>query len=115
MTRVEASKVAESSFVPSYVQATDYSNLGKFVVAQLKVTGELDMKVDSDFKEVDGSIAYAVIPESLLGIDEDVRNPYCIEYGFKYWRWSFHLLRKAPENGFYEARRECGYRNIKEF
>lgn len=99
MTRVEASKVAESSFVPSYVQATDYSNLGKFVVAQLKVTGELDMKVDSDFKEVDGSIAYAVIPESLLGIDEDVRNPYCIEYGFKYGD-GISFIAEAPENGF---------------
>lgn len=101
MLRVEATEVAESSFKPGYVQATDHSDLGRFVVAKLKTTGELDMMNDTDFTEVDGKAAYAVIPESQLGINEAVRNPYCVEYGFNYSR-GISLIAEAPEDGFTE-------------
>ncbi|MCM1186849.1 MAG: hypothetical protein NC251_01685 [Lachnoclostridium sp.] len=46
----EISRVADSAFVPGYAKTTDYSDLGKFVVAKIKMGG------DSDY--------YAVIPES---------------------------------------------------
>lgn len=101
MLRVEATEVAESSFKPGYVQATDHSDMGRFVVAKLKTTGELDMMNDSDFTEIDGRVAYAVIPESQLGIDEAVRNPYFVEYGFNY-SGGISLIAEAPEDGFTE-------------
>ncbi len=49
---VDISKLADSSFVPSYAQTTDYSNLGKFAV----------VKVESD-----SQIYYAVKPEYECG------------------------------------------------
>lgn len=114
MTRVEASKVEDSNFIPSYVQGTDYSNLGKFVVAKLSVTGEMDMKIDSDFKDVNGSVAYAVIPESLVGVDDSVRNPYCVEYGFKYGG-GISFIAEAPEDGFTKEEEKCVIEILKSF
>lgn len=101
MLRVEATKEAESSFKPGYVQAEDQSDLGNFVVAKLKVTGELDMMNDTDFKDVDGKVSYAVIPESQLGVDDAVRNPFCVEYGFNY-SGGISFIAEAPEDGFTE-------------
>ena len=43
----------DSQFVPSYVQSTDYSSMGEFMVAQLKTTGEMNMQTDSDFTDVE--------------------------------------------------------------
>ena len=100
MWRVEATKETESSFKPGYVQAEDQSYLGNFVVAKLKVTGELDMMNDTDFKDVDGKVSYGVIPESQLGVDDAVRNPYCVEYGFNYGGVGISLIASAPEDGF---------------
>lgn len=114
MTRVEASKVEDSNFIPSYVQGTDYSNLGKFVVAKLSVTGEMDMKIDSDFKDVNGSVAYAVIPESLVGVDDSVRNPYCVEYGFNYGA-GISFIAEAPEDGFTKEEEKCVIEILKSF
>ena len=39
MNEVDIERVADASFLPDYVQATDYSDLGKFVVARIEVTG----------------------------------------------------------------------------
>ena len=35
---VDVTKVGDASFIPGYIQATDYSDLGKFMVAKLKTT-----------------------------------------------------------------------------
>ena len=99
MSRVNVSRIADSSFIPSYVQGTDYSALGKFVVAKLKVTGELYMKKDSEFSDIDGPVSYAVLPESRMGIDDSVRNPYAIQYGFNYGS-GISFIATAPEDGF---------------
>jgi hypothetical protein len=84
MLRVDVSKAAESRFIPGYVQATDYSDLGSFIVAKLKVTGELDMQNDSAFSNVDGSVSYAVLPQSSVGTRDDVRGPFIGEFSFWY-------------------------------
>lgn len=84
MSRVEVSPIAESSFIPGYVQATDYSHLGKFTVASLKTTGVLNMQEDSDFTDVDGTIRYAVLPTTEVGVNEGVRLPDIAEFSFKY-------------------------------
>lgn len=82
MARVEVSKAKNSQFVPSYVQATDYSNLGDFMVAKLKVTGMLDMQTDKDFTDVDGTVSYAVLPQTTVGTREDVRGAFEGEFTF---------------------------------
>lgn len=84
MARVEVTPIAESSFVPGAVQATDHTSLGKFMVAKLKQTGVLDMQNDTDFTEIDGSECYAVLPESKIGVRDDVRGPYIAEFAFDY-------------------------------
>lgn len=101
MSRVEVSSVAESNFMPGYVQATDYSNLGKFMVAKLKVTGQLDMKLDSDFTDVDGTVSYAVLPESLIGINDSVRGPFESEFSFWYSGY-ISFIASAPDGEFTE-------------
>lgn len=84
MSRVEISPVAESRFIPGYVQATDYSHLGKFAVAQLKTTGVLNMQQDSDFTEIDGTVRYAILPMTEVGTNDGVRLPDIAEFSFGY-------------------------------
>ena len=105
MSRVEVSKVAESKFVPGYVQGTNHSDLGKFVIAKLKVTGTLNMKTDSDFKDIDGSASFAVIPESKLGTDDSVRHPYESEFAFWYSDY-ISLIADAPDGKFTKEEEE---------
>lgn len=64
--KAEAIEVAKSSFLPEYVQATDYSSLGEFVVAKIHETGHMQLDVDSKFNKID-NYYYAVIPKSYLG------------------------------------------------
>lgn len=84
MARVNITKEAPSQFVPGSVQATDYSDLGEFMVAKLKTTGMLNMKTDSEYTNVDGGISYAVLPLSEQGTREDVRKAMSGEFTFWY-------------------------------
>lgn len=84
MNKEEISKVASSQFVPGFVQATDYSSLGEFMVARIKTIGTLNMQTDREYTEVDGNVAYAVLPVSEEGIREDVRRTVSGEYTFWY-------------------------------
>lgn len=69
MHQITAEKIAESSFVPTTPAGTgeDYSSLGNFMVAKLKTVGELQMDTDSEYTKVEGSVYYAVLPESYEG------------------------------------------------
>ena len=102
MKSLNVSKVADSDFQPSYVQATDYSNLGEFMVAKLKVTGHLNMKEDVDFTEIDGSVSYAVLPKSREEEFETIRSVYTSEFSFWY---SGHIsfIASAPDGQFTES------------
>lgn len=84
MARVDINKVAPSQFIPSSVQATDYSDLGEFMVAKLKTTGILNMKTDNEYTDVDGGISYAVLPLSEQGTRENVRKATSGEFTFWY-------------------------------
>lgn len=99
MTRVEVSKAGDSQFIPGYVQAADHSDLGTFMVAKLKVTGQLDMQTDSDFQDVDGAVAYAVVPESWTGIRDDVRGAYAGEFAFWYSSY-ISFIAESPTGQF---------------
>lgn len=72
--------------------------IGDFVVAKLKVTGELDMQNDSDYSNIDGAVSYGLIPTSLLG-EQDVRVPYCIAYGWQYAD-CVSLIADSPDGEF---------------
>ena len=105
MQRVEVSKAADSSFIPRSVQGSDHSDLGNFMVAQLKVTGQLNMKTDSKFEDVDGTIGYAVIPESYSGVNEDVRGPFKAEFVFWYSGYiSFTAM--SPDGTFTDSEQQ---------
>ena len=84
MNKEEISKVASAQFVPGFVQATDHSSLGEFMVARIKTIGKLNMKTDREYTEVDGNVAYAVLPVSEEGIREGVRRAISGEYTFWY-------------------------------
>ena len=99
MTRVEVSKAGDSQFIPGYVQAADHSDLGTFMVAKLKATGRLDMQTDSDFQDVDGAVAYAVVPESWTGIRDDVRGAYAGEFAFWYSSY-ISFIAESPTGQF---------------
>lgn len=72
--RSDVSKVADSSFVPGYIQATDYSSLGKFVVAKVKVNGMLNRQQDMEYTDIDGDTLYTVLPESMIGSFEYIAS-----------------------------------------
>lgn len=97
MLRVEVSKAKDSSFMPGYVQATDHTDLGTFMVAKLKVTGHLDMKSDTDFESVDGAISYAILPESSIGTTDNTRGPF--ESEFSFWYSGYVSLIASSSNG----------------
>lgn len=65
---VDVTRVADASFIPDYTQATDYSDLGKFMVARLKTTSECDMLSDGESIDIEnGPVRYALLPESEVG------------------------------------------------
>ena len=81
---VEVTKVADAEFVPSYVQATDYSDLGKFMVAEIRTVATMDMMTDTDFVPVEnGSVSYAVLPESCAGT-HTINSAYFMDLAFWY-------------------------------
>ena len=88
LVRDVVTKVADSSFAPSYPGGTDedYSDLGKFMVAKIETTDEYFPGVDTDFVPLDQKIiSYAVVPESYAGVKEDVGEAYSINmYSFNY-------------------------------
>lgn len=96
MLKVDISEITKSDFNAGYVQATDYSNLGKFMVSKLHVIGQLDMKNDADFTDVDGSISYALLPQSMSGIKDDVTGAFSGEFSFYYGGYISMLC--TPEN-----------------
>lgn len=118
MSRVEVTKVADSSFIPGFVQATDHSDLGKFVVAKIKQTGLLYMKQDRDFRDVDGDVSFAVVPESRLGTDDSVNQAYSGYFAFWYTGY-ISLIASSPDGQFTEQEtREVvailnSFRNVK--
>lgn len=101
MARADVVKVADSKFIPSYVQGTDHSDLGKFMVSKIKVNGQLDMLEDSDFKYFDGPVSYAVLPESREGVDDDVRYPNIVQFSFWYSGY-VSLVAESPNGRFWE-------------
>lgn len=99
MNEVDIERVADASFLPGYVQATDYSDLGKFVVARIEVTGQYDMLGNGDFTAVDhGSIRYALLPESQVGEQQECIIPGLPTFSFWYAGHISMIARTSNEN-----------------
>ncbi len=64
---VDVTPVANASFNPGYVQATDYSDLGTFMVAKLETTRECDLLAGGESVNVERVVRYALLPESEAG------------------------------------------------
>lgn len=106
MNEVTVTKESDASFIPGYVQATDYSSLGKFVVAEIKITGECDMLGDGEMVKVEnGNIRYALVPESEIGEQEE-----CVIAGlptFSFWYGGhISLLATTPNESFTEQEKK---------
>ena len=100
MARVEVTEVTDSKFVAGMIQNTDYSDLGEFAVSKLKVTGMLNMRTDSDYTDVDGSVAYAVLPKSRIGVVDTNKN-FSSEFAFWYGG-NISLVAESPDGAFTE-------------
>ncbi len=97
MYSAHITKVADSSFVPSSFNGKDYSSLGKFVVAKIKVYAYDDESTGGLQIEVDGGTYYAVIPESYLGDST-------FKYVYPACAWEYikpiFVVAKAPDGEF---------------
>ena len=105
MKQVEVTKVADAGFIPGYIQANDYSNLGNFIVAQLKLVGTLDMKKDKEYTKVDGDVSYAVLPETFVSVHSGLTHPYILDFSFRY-AGNVALIADAPDGGFTEQEKQ---------
>lgn len=99
MRRVNIKKVKYSQFIPGYIQATDYSELGKFSVVSIKETGNMNSQTDSTFKDIDGYITYGVLPDSFLGTKEDLYGLPITDYSF-YYGGHISFLAISPDGKF---------------
>ena len=85
INEVDIKRVADASFVPGYVQNTDYSDLGKFMVAEIETTGRYDVLGGGDYIEVDDeSTRYALLPESQVGEQQECIIPGLPTFSFWY-------------------------------
>ena len=81
--RMDIEKVADSSFIPDYVQATDLRGLGTFMVASAVCTGSLSG--DGSYADIANSpMNYAVLPESRVGVAEGLRGDNSSALSFNY-------------------------------
>ncbi|RGC26481.1 hypothetical protein DWX59_16300 [Enterocloster aldenensis] len=99
---VDVTRVADASFIPNYVQATDYSDLGKFMVAKLKITSECDMLSGGESIDIEnGPVRYALLPESEVG--EQYESMIVGLPTFSFW-YAGHisLIADSPNGKFTE-------------
>lgn len=110
--RGETTKVYDSRFVPSYPAGTDtdMSSLGSFVVAQILVTGSMDMGLDDDYRDVSINNAYTtygIIPENRLGAFKDIEGEEGVFQllSFEYPRSKYCFVAEPPYDGWTEQER----------
>lgn len=93
MLKADISKVADSEFKPTIPDGVGvdessadepYANLGTMIVAKIHVTGEMDMKIDTEYSDCD-SVFYAVVPEAYVGEREFIGQAGEVdEFSFPY-------------------------------
>lgn len=93
MLKADISKVVDSEFKPTIPDGVGvdessadepYANLGTMIVAKIHVTGEMDMKIDTEYSDCD-SVFYAVVPEAYVGEREFIGQAGEVdEFSFPY-------------------------------
>ncbi|MCL2807721.1 MAG: RNA polymerase sigma factor [Coriobacteriia bacterium] len=115
--RADVKKVADSQFVPGWVQATDFSHLGSFMVARVSITGTMHRESHTEYQDTDGGVIYAVLPEDKVGLMENQatsvglieegmleRILWGAGYGNAYFGASF--ICSVPEGGLIDREEE---------
>lgn len=99
---VDVTKISDAGFIPGYVQATDYSDLGRFMVAKLKITEKCDLLGDGESVKVEnGRERYALLPESEAGEQKERCIPGLPTFSFWYGG-HISLIANAPKGEFTE-------------
>lgn len=99
---VDITWVANADFVPSSIQGTDYSDLGAFIVAKIKTTGKYDVLNGGEYSAVEnGSVRYALMPESEIDQDEECIIPGLPTFSFWY-AGHISLIARTPNGEFTE-------------
>lgn len=99
MDYAHITKVADASFIPIAYGGSDYSSLGKYVVAKIKVYAYEDGLSEDGEVEYDGPTYYAVVPESYLGEEGFCGTGYWSVCSFEYVR-PMVILATSPDGTF---------------
>lgn len=99
MQYAHITKVADAAFVPITYGGSDYSSLGTYVVAKIKVYAYEDGLSEDGEVEYDGPTYYAVVPESYLGEEGFTGTGYWSVCSFEYVRPTV-LLAISPDGNF---------------
>ncbi len=82
---VTVTAVADAGFVPGVIQATDYSDLGDFMVARLETTGQYDAASGQEVEVLEnGSVRYALLPKDQVGETQECIIPLLPTFSFWY-------------------------------
>lgn len=99
---VNVTRMADASFIPGYVQATDYSDLGTFMVAKLETTSECDLLAGGESVNIEnGRVRYALLPESEAGEQSEYFKAGMPTFSFWY-SGHISLIANTPNSGFTE-------------
>lgn len=98
-------KVADSALIPGTYNNKDYSSLGKFVVAKIKVYAYDDGQTEEGEIEFDGPTFYTIIPESYLGDASFCGTGYWAVCSWEYARL-VAVIAEAPQGGFTQEEEE---------
>lgn len=106
INRINITRVTDADFSPSYVQDTDYSDLGAFVVAKVEIIGEYDLLGGGEYSVAeDGSVRYALLPEGQMGEQDEIIMTGLPSLSFWY-AGHISLIAWTPNQNFTEQETE---------
>lgn len=116
MLKADITKADDSEFVPGYADGTDsdFSSLGKFIVAKVQIVGELDMETESEFHPADSTF-YALVPESYIGDREFAGQAgFVDEFSFEY-PTPYAFIAESPDGSFTKSEERSVVKILKSF
>ncbi len=97
---LNVTRMADANFIPGYVQGTDYSDLGKFMVAKLETFSECNLLDDGESVDVE-YVRYALLPGSSVGEQSESFIPGLPTFSFWY-AGHISLIATTPNEKFTE-------------
>ena len=102
INEVTVEQVADASFIPGTIQATDYSDLGRFMVAKIEIIGQYDTYSGGDYTPVEnGSVRYALLPKDQAGEAQECIIPLLPTFSFWYGG-HISMIANSPSGEFTE-------------